>query len=158
MEPITVMTMVDEHGNEIKPKYEKGYILLMYLQGLDDTDEVHEFAIVRGRDEVVNTIFYDYISLYSIDPFKSVIMSEDTPPKRAIPIYVFVRMMLEQNKLSQSVIDRLTKDFDILDVESFNDFVEQNFYNEMATISEEGVIDLNVYYKDALENREIEIG
>lgn len=157
--PITVMTMLDKNGNEIKPKFEKGYVLLMYIQQEGETDEIHEFAVVRGRDNVIDTIFNEYLNEYDyVDFFKSKVMSEDTSPNKAISLYTFIRMMLEYNKLSKYILDRLEKDFDIYDAQSFNEYIDNQWYDCMTENDIKDIDELDAYYKDSIENRNIEVG
>lgn len=161
MEPITVMTMMDENGNEIKPKYEKGYVLLVYarMEADDGNGEYHEFSVVRGRDAVIDTIFTEYIAEYAyVDFFTSKVMSEDTPPKRAISFYTFIRMMLEQKKLSDRIINMLTRDFDFYDVDTFNEYMDTCWYDCMSDHGINDLNDLDKYYKDSIENRDLEVG
>lgn len=161
-EMLNIMNLVDSNGNEISMKKEKGYIILLYLNDYKDTDngeeqeEIHEFVVAKGREMAIDSIFNEYVTMYdSVDMFKSVIMSDTTPPNRAISLYVFIRMMLEENKLSKALIDILDREFGISDVFSFNDYIINNYYNELE---EQEITDLDKYYNDAITNREIEIG
>lgn len=145
-------------GVEIKPNItvQKAYVLLAYL--FDEGDEIHTFDVVRGRDNVIDVIFNQYMVQYErCNIFDSSIISETVTPKSAISFYSFIRLCLEKNYLSEHILKMMADllGVDEVTVEVWNDCVEDDYYDMMQA---KEIDSLDSFYKDEWDKQNIVIG
>lgn len=143
-------------GEEIKPNKEiqKAYIVLAYLY--DNDEEVRTFDIVRGRDNVVDTIVSNYIMQYDIcDLFESAIISETVTPKNSVSFYSFIRFCLERNYLSEMTLKLMEETIGVNDLESWNAYIDEEYYDFAQS---KGIESLDKFYNEDWEKKEVSIG
>lgn len=124
---------------EAPKKERKNYLILAIFN--ETKDDENAWHWIEGRDEAAEFLFEQ---LETFDLLQSHVMSETQAPERAVSIYTFLRFCMEEEKVSEEMLDRVD-----YDVEALLEFM-QNYYQheDGAPYTRE---ELDNLYKEELE-------
>lgn len=121
---IQPIQFTDDQGKVITPSNLKTYLLLIYYRD-DEGNEQRTFEVITGRKFVVQRIL-DYAVEYNdtVNNFKSMVISESVTMDQAISFYSFVRLCLENNKLTDEEWQEvaLENGDEIFDLEAWDNY------------------------------------
>lgn len=102
---------------EAPKKERKNYLILAIFN--DTTDGERDWHWIEGRDEAAEFLFEQ---IETFDALQSHVMSETQAPDRAVSIYTFLRFCMDEEKVSEEMLDRVD-----YDTEALLEFM-QNYY------------------------------
>lgn len=142
---LSVVGFVDNQGKEIQQKKEMTYLLLFFAINPDDGEEERRFEIIDGRFWVCDRIM-DAQNKYQyglVNMFKSQIISEKVTSflTNSISFYTFVRFCITKGvEVGNDGNDNY------MSVEEFNDFIMNEYYDDMTAAGIYDEEDLDRYY------------
>lgn len=143
---ISLVGFVDEQGNEIPQQKEMTYLLLFYAINPDNGEEERRFEVIDGRFWVCDRIMnaqnrYQY---GLVNMFKSQIISEKVKSflTNSISFYTFIRFCID---IGIEVGDDGEGNY--MTKEEFNDFIMNEFYEDMCEAQIFDEEDLERYYQ-----------
>ena len=142
---LSVVGFVDASGQEIEQKREMTYLLLFFATNPDNGEEERRFEVIDGRFWVCDRIMnsqnrYEY---GLVNMFKSQIISEKVTSflTNSISFYTFVRFCITKGvQVGNDGNDNY------MSVDEFNDFIINEYYEDMVDMKIYDEEDLDRYY------------
>lgn len=113
-----VMRYNKETGELTPPKRERKFYLILVIFNKTDDGE-RDWQWIAGRDETLDHLLEQ---LETYDLLATQVMSETQSPDRAVTAYSFIRFCMEENKVSEELLEKHEMDLDL-----FMEFVENNY-------------------------------
>lgn len=121
---IQPIQFTDDEGKVITPPNLKTYLLLIYYTD-EEGNEQRTFEVITGRKFVVQRIL-DFSVEYNdtVNDFKSLVISESITINEGISFYSFIRLCLENNKLTDEEWEEVALESgdDIFDLETWDNY------------------------------------